>query len=138
MPSRRRLRAATAGQSLVEMALVLPVFLLILVGLFDFGRAIYTSNTISNAARVATRVAVVDQTVVNVQDAAVEAAAGVNLQASDVDVTYSCTDKIVVCQATVEIAVDYAAATPLIHRLVGAITLSSSSEMPIEHVHVDP
>ena len=49
------------GQALVEFALVLPIFILLLVGIFDFGRAIYAYNTISNAAREAVRVGVVDQ-----------------------------------------------------------------------------
>jgi Flp pilus assembly protein TadG len=30
------------GQSMVEMALILPVLLLLLVGIFDFGRVLYT------------------------------------------------------------------------------------------------
>lgn len=40
-----------AGQSLVEFALALPVLLLILLGLADFGRAFYYTTAISNAAR---------------------------------------------------------------------------------------
>lgn len=49
------------GQSLVETALVLPIFILMLLGLFDFGRAIYAWNTIGNAAREGGRVATVNQ-----------------------------------------------------------------------------
>lgn len=39
------------GQSLVELALALPVLLLLLLGLADFGRAFYYTSIISNAAR---------------------------------------------------------------------------------------
>lgn len=39
------------GQSLVELALALPILLLILLGLADFGRAFYYTTIISNAAR---------------------------------------------------------------------------------------
>jgi Flp pilus assembly protein TadG len=39
------------GQSLVEFALALPVLLLLLLGLVDFGRAFYYTSTIANAAR---------------------------------------------------------------------------------------
>ena len=39
------------GQSLVELALALPLLLLILLGLADFGRAFYYTTIISNAAR---------------------------------------------------------------------------------------
>lgn len=49
------------GQALVEFALILPILILLLVGIFDFGRAIYAFNTVNNAAREAVRVAIVDQ-----------------------------------------------------------------------------
>jgi Flp pilus assembly protein TadG len=45
------LMAEQAGQSLVEFALALPVLLLILLGLADFGRAFYYTTAIANAAR---------------------------------------------------------------------------------------
>lgn len=40
-----------SGQSLVEFALALPVLLLILLGLADFGRAFYYTTAIAGAAR---------------------------------------------------------------------------------------
>jgi TadE-like protein len=40
-----------SGQSLVELALALPVLLLILLGLADFGRAFYYTTAIASAAR---------------------------------------------------------------------------------------
>jgi Flp pilus assembly protein TadG len=46
-----RLMAEQTGQSLVEFALALPVLLLILLGLADFGRAFYYTTVIANAAR---------------------------------------------------------------------------------------
>lgn len=39
------------GQSLVELALALPVLLLILLALADFGRAFYYTTILTNAAR---------------------------------------------------------------------------------------
>jgi hypothetical protein len=43
------------GQALVEFALVIPVFVLALVGLFDVGRLVYTNSVLSQAAREAAR-----------------------------------------------------------------------------------
>ena len=43
------------GQALVEFALIVPVFALILFALLDFGRVIYTQNTVEQAAREASR-----------------------------------------------------------------------------------
>src|SRR5712691_5470374 len=45
------LMAEQGGQSLVEFALALPLLLLILLGLADFGRAFYYTTAIANAAR---------------------------------------------------------------------------------------
>ena len=39
------------GQSLVEMALVLPILLVLVIGAIEFGRLFYTKIVITNAAR---------------------------------------------------------------------------------------
>jgi hypothetical protein len=49
-----------AGQSLVEMAMVLPVLALLTFGLLDFGRAYYYQVSITNAAREGARVAILN------------------------------------------------------------------------------
>jgi Flp pilus assembly protein TadG len=43
------------GQGLVEFALILPLFVLIIIGVFDLGRAFFASITITNAAREGAR-----------------------------------------------------------------------------------
>ena len=63
--SPRRLRTAAArgrhksmrGQTLLEFALVAPVFLLIVCGIIDFGRLFYAQMTVQNALREAGRYA---------------------------------------------------------------------------------
>lgn len=52
-----RMRSAK-GQSLVEFALVLPLFFLLLFGVIDFGRLFYVQMTLQNALRQAGRYAV--------------------------------------------------------------------------------
>ena len=54
----RRRRNRQSGQSLVEFALVLPVFLLILAGIIDMGFMFYSRITVINAARDGARSAV--------------------------------------------------------------------------------
>ena len=54
------MRAESRGQSLVEFALVLPVFLLFVFVLIDGGRYVYTDSVLSQAAREAARVAAVE------------------------------------------------------------------------------
>src|SRR5688500_9941943 len=48
-----------AGTVLVEMAMVLPIFLLIAWCVIDFGRAFYTNNSLATAVREGARVAAV-------------------------------------------------------------------------------
>lgn len=49
----------TRGQALVEMAFVLPIFIIIIVGIFDFGRVLHCWATLNyqcvRAARTSTR-----------------------------------------------------------------------------------
>ena len=52
-----RSRHRSRGQSLVEFALVLPVFLMLVFGIIDGGRAILALNDMSQATRNVARVA---------------------------------------------------------------------------------
>lgn len=47
------------GQSLVEMALILPILLALLVGIFEFGRSWNIYQVVTNAAREGARKAVI-------------------------------------------------------------------------------
>jgi Flp pilus assembly protein TadG len=47
----------TRGQSLVEFALVLPIFILMLFGLVDMARLVHANSALSQAAREGARVA---------------------------------------------------------------------------------
>jgi Flp pilus assembly protein TadG len=49
------------GQSLVEFALVLPVFIVVLFGIMEFGRLWEMSNILTSAAREGARVAAVSK-----------------------------------------------------------------------------
>ncbi len=44
------------GQSLVEFALLLPLFVLLIIGIFDLGRVFFSYIAITNAAREGARV----------------------------------------------------------------------------------
>jgi hypothetical protein len=53
-------RVRRRGQSLVEFALVLPIFLLLIMGVVDAGRLVYMNSTLSNAAREGARTGAVE------------------------------------------------------------------------------
>lgn len=52
-------RRGQKGNAVIEMALVLPLLLLVLFGITEFGRAVMTTNVLNTAAREGARVAAV-------------------------------------------------------------------------------
>lgn len=92
MGARRAQFRAEGGQSLVETALMLPILLLLLVGIVDFGRAFYAYIAVTNAAREGARYAVEHSTTdqrdeikeMVIQEAA---AGGIELDAADITVS---------------------------------------------------
>lgn len=140
------------GQALVEFALILPILVLLLVGVLDFGRAIYAYNTVNNAARQGARLAIVDQTVTHIQERAASEATNLGIDPGDVMVDFrdlstpddpgSCDGavagddnnlgSIVFCVAVVTVPYDYTAATPLIGNLVGTLTLEGESQFKVD------
>ena len=62
-------RNTELGQSLVEFSMVLPIFLILIFGLVDFGRAFYAWMIVTEAAREGARAAAVqgDANTVNAQ-----------------------------------------------------------------------
>jgi Flp pilus assembly protein TadG len=139
-------RRHSRGQTLVEFALILPIFILVLVGIFDMGRAVYAYNTISNAAREAVRLAIVDQNTTAVTDEAIGRASGLGLTAPDITVAFKTADLAgdcsapygVGCVAVVTVEYEYNAATPIIGNLVGTIEMSATSRQAIEYVYQSP
>lgn len=141
-----RRRQERRGQTLVEFALILPIFLLLLMGIFDFGRAVYAYNTVSNAARQAVRLAIVDQEPSKIQDLAAKQAASLGIDPSTVTITFvnpdlssgqPCDVVPVLNGCIVEVTVPYTyrAATPIIGNLIGPISISSTSRLPVERTY---
>jgi Flp pilus assembly protein TadG len=149
------------GQSLVEFSLILPVFILMLFGILDMGRAIYAYNTVADAARDGVRVAIVNQIQTSpdcVQDrpiqnpstphwsikaCAAKSAVSLGIQPADVTVSYAappgvaltCSPTVAVgCIASVTVDYTFRAVTPVIGNIVGAISMSSTSQEPVERV----
>ncbi len=92
------------GQSLVEYALILPLLLLLLVAIMEFGLVALDYATLSNAAREGARAAaVVSTTDTAARDAAVAAAehAATTLNEDDLSVT------VTVSTDTVQVQVEY-------------------------------
>jgi Flp pilus assembly protein TadG len=52
-------RSLSKGQSLVEFALVFPIFFFLVTGLFDLGRVVFAYSTLNTAVREGARFAIV-------------------------------------------------------------------------------
>ncbi len=55
-PKKQRRR----GAALVEMAFVLPVFMMVTLGIVEFGRAMMVGQLVTNAAREGARLGIID------------------------------------------------------------------------------
>lgn len=74
------------GQTLVEFALIIPAFILLTVVIFDFGRAVYYSSAVHNAAREGARAGIVNPDNFSaMESASIEYAVGLGLNPTDVD-----------------------------------------------------
>jgi hypothetical protein len=58
---RLRRKERQRGQALLEFALVFPVAILMILAIFDLGRAVFVYNGLTNAAREGARLAIVNQ-----------------------------------------------------------------------------
>jgi Flp pilus assembly protein TadG len=158
----RQRQHRSRGQALVEFAFVFPIIAFLAFAFIDIGRAAFQWNTLGSAARQAARVAVVNQVdpasapwncLANkpVESAtspnwtfrgcAVTAGGAIGVTPADVTVSYAappgvtldCTSvRNVGCIATITVRSRYVPITPVAGSLIGPITMTATSEMPIE------
>lgn len=144
----RRRSRRSAGQSLVEFSLVLPVFILTLVALFDLGRGVFAYNTLTNAAREGARLAIVNQDVPLIVERAKNQTAIVELNDPSVSVAFyqmqgdgqpdetnPCQLVAVGCLAVVSFEATYQPITPMIGNIVfgSGVTFRARSVLSVEY-----
>ncbi len=136
------------GQSLLEFAAVVPVFLLIVMGIVDFGIGLKSWIQVTNAAREAARFGAIhcsagdiDGTPVAdlVIDRAETTATGLEFNSGDITVSSNCDSGHSAESVTVDVHYDYELVSPLggLMSFFGGgipstITLSSSADMRME------
>ncbi len=83
-------RPGENGQAMVELALVIPLLMLILMGIFDLGRGIYVYNVLSSAAREGARYGIIHPAdTTGIKNAAITTAVGVDLNPNQITVSCS-------------------------------------------------
>ena len=96
MKRHRRQQPANArrrGTALVEMALVLPIFVTVTLGIVEFGRAMMVGQLVTNAAREGARLGIIDgktnaQVKTYIEQFLLESA---NINAADLDIDITVT-----------------------------------------------
>ena len=152
-------RGSERGQALVEFAIILPFILLVLMGVVDFGRAIFAYNEVANASREGGRTGIVNQTLADIRARAAAQAVGLTMPTT---VPGSCPanggaptassdpagiciailqpDLVTDCSAAPQISCvvvitvksTYTPLTPIIGSFIGPIALSSTTKQTIE------
>ncbi len=140
---KKTIHTAGGGQSLAEFAIMIPVFLIMSVVVFDLGRAVYYSSTIHNAAREAARYGIIhpaDEP--GMKQKAIDYAVGLGLQDSDVTIDLVIPENIVSYpppRVTVNVDYDFFPATPLVSNFLSntcggnkCIVLKGEATMKLE------
>lgn len=134
-PSGRR-STRKRGQAMVEFAMVLPLFMLVLSGICDFGFALYQNMSVINAAREGARAAAMVTDKGSIEPAATGAAQAAALQggiAVTVDVAcspHACNAAVANDLVTVTTSYSYPSFFPL--TFGNTFTLSSKVQMVLE------
>jgi len=138
---------------MVEFALVIPIFLLLLVSLFDLGRAIFAYNTLTNAAREGARMAIVNQNKPSIVQRAKNSTTIIELNDPSVLVNYyqenadgsrggacpsaaSASPSVAVgCLAVVSFEATYQPITPIVSNILfkNGVTFKAESVLTVEY-----
>ena len=134
-------RDRTRGQALVEFAFAFPIFLLIVFGLIDLGRAVYVSNSLAEAARDGARYGSVQARAWdelrrdNVETWVLDRLTAVPGATATVECVTAnpglgCTVEDIV---TVTVETDLDMITPLIGQILGPLSLEGRSEAIVQN-----
>ncbi|MDA8235370.1 MAG: pilus assembly protein [Clostridia bacterium] len=115
----KSLRKTEKGQSTVEMALVLPIVILLLFGIMEFGRIFNAYLIITNAAREGARAGVVGASDAAIRSAATATAGTLDTVAMSVYITPASYLRVRGASLTVEIEYPVRVFTPVINNFTG-------------------
>jgi Flp pilus assembly protein TadG len=132
-PARAAQRRRPRGQSTVEFALTVPLLLLLVFGIIDFGRALNIAVVVSNAAREGARAGIARGATDDEIRTAARSIAGlsrnVNVTISPAQATRKAGDTL-----TVTVSTSFTPVTPLLAVLVpgGSVPIQAKSSRVVE------
>ena len=129
----RRLWKGEHGQALVEMALVLPLFLLLLFSVTEMGRIGYAYVTVGNAARAGGRAATIGGTDTTINSSIKNAAVSLDPASLTITITPQQVQRTSGQTVTVQVSYPVQLIIPLISNVIpNPFIVSSSTIMRIE------
>ena len=127
------------GQSLVEFALVLPVFLILIFGIVDFGLGLRAWITITNAAREGARVGAVRGDCEAIENQVISTSGGLITSADQITIEPADCDGTAGDSVRVTVEYEYDLITPLggMLSIIGggvpsSFSIQSTSDMRVE------
>ena len=147
------------GQALAEFAVVVPVLLVMMVALFDAGRAVINYTELSNASRVGARVAMVNQShdascvsadptykcaaadhtaTMGIAAASIDDAEFADLDGNSVVPDAEVCRAYGFCSVVVTVSHTFTPITPFVTAILGPINLTASTTMQIERTYANP
>jgi len=131
-------RRTEKGQAIVEMALILPILLLLVFGIIEFGRVIHTYMVVTDLSREGARAGAVGKTDAEIQTTVGNNATAAGLDISNPDYAVNIIPAAVGKRArgtSVEVEVIYSVdiIAPLIGNIIGdPYVISSQTTMRVE------
>ncbi|MCF8010968.1 MAG: pilus assembly protein [Clostridiales bacterium] len=126
------LRKSRRGQALVELALVIPILILILFGIMEFGRVFHSYLVITHAAREGARNGVISKDINEIKQKAQNASPGLNLDINN-DIAINPSTPTTGDPLTVTINHEVELYTPVLENiLTDPVPLSTSCTMRVE------
>ncbi|MCL5264017.1 MAG: pilus assembly protein [Chloroflexi bacterium] len=116
------------GQSVVELAIMMPVLLLMLLGSLDLGRAFYSYLTITNAARVGAQFAMDSRRLQTEVMYIIESESKPFVTITDSDITFTTTSWSPGYDLKIEVKTQFTAVTPLISNIWGGGPLTMRAD----------
>jgi Flp pilus assembly protein TadG len=119
------------GQSIIEFALLLPILLLVVFGITEFGRAIMTKDVLHTASREGARLAAVSSPAdsLDIRDRVIQVLSAANITPKDIIISFSTDDRTVWVTATTDFEV---LSGGVLDPFVGTFTLTGKTVMRYE------
>lgn len=121
------------GQALVEFAIIIPMLLLIIMGIAEFGMMINSYLAIQNAAREGARAGIVGSSNTDIRNMIVSISPSLKEKDLTIDITPSETNRKSGQTLTVKLTYKYNPTVPIISGMLSkTVTLRAQTSMRIE------